>query len=233
MGYLSDGMANLLDTEHGAGTSNGMIEMQKKMHKTLEAQLEFALSEIHRQSLDKSTAEAMKKEGVTEGVVMTMQKEMKKKHNRDKNVFMSTTKGMSWEPSDSGITTVYNNWVRTFAGTRNDKTPAYPHILDKSGDLTTDITPDGSAYTYDADNGVWSYDANKDPHVIKRGQLVKLQLTPCFYATPAGARGWRFKIQRIKVLLQSPYGTKRPAEEDWGEDDSDDLNSYAKHARTE
>lgn len=233
MGYLTDGMAAALDRDHGAGTADGLLEMQKEMHKTLEKQLEYALSEIHRQSLDKSVMDSMKKEGVTEGVVMTMQKEMKKKHNRDKNVFMSTTKGMSWEPNDAGIVCVYNNWVRTFAGTRNEKTPAYPHILDKSGDLTTDVTPDGSAYTYNADDGSWSYDSQKDPHVIKRGQLIKLQLTPCFYATPAGARGWRFKIQRIKLLKQSPYGEKRTADEDWGDQEADDLNSFAKRARTD
>ena len=233
MGYLSDGMTNLLNNDHGAGTAEAMLESQRKMRETLEKQLEFALSEIHRQSLDKATIEKMKSEGVSEGVVMTMLKEAKKKHNKDLNVFMSTTKGMSWEPNDNGITTVYNNWVRTFAGTRKEKTPHYPNILDKSGDLTTDVTPDNSAYNFNADTNTWSYDASKDTHVVKRGQLVKLQLTPCFYATPAGARGWRFKIQRIKLLKQSPYGSKRPAEIDWGNESDDDLNAYAKRARTE
>ena len=232
MGYMSEGMTNLLNNDHGAGTAEAMLESQKKMQETLEKQLEFALSEIHRQSLDKATIDQMKREGVTEGVVMTMLKEAKKKHNKDLNVFMSTTKGMAWEPNDSGITTVYNNWVRTFAGTRKEKTPHYPNILDKSGDLTTDVTPDNSAYNFNADTNTWSYDASKDPHIIKRGQLVKLQLTPCFYATPAGARGWRFKIQRCKILKQSPYGSKRPAEINWGDSD-DDLNAYAKKARTE
>tara|TARA_Y100000817_G_C16855386_1_gene543778 strand:+ start:607 stop:1572 length:966 start_codon:yes stop_codon:yes gene_type:complete len=231
MGYMSEGMKQLVDNDHGAGTAAAMISSQKKMHDTLEKQLAYVLEEIHRQSLDKSTAELMKSEGVTDGVVATMQKEMKKKHNRDKTVFMSTAKGCSWEPNDNGITTVFNNWVRTFAGTRNDKTPYYPSILDKSGDLNTDVTPDGSAYTLE--DGNWTYDHNKDPHVVKRGQLVKLQLTPCFYATKNGAKGFRFKIQRLKVLKQSPYGTKRAAEEEWGADSDDDLSSYAKQARTE
>lgn len=231
MGYMSEGMKQKIDTDHGKGTADVMIEDQKKMHETLEAQLAYVLEEIHRQSLDKNTAELMKQEGVTDGVVGTLMKEMKKKHNRDKNVFISTAKGMSWEPNDNGITTVFNNWVRVFAGSRGDKRPVYPNILDKSGDLTTDITPDGSAYSNE--DGLWTYNESKEEHVVKRGQLVKLQLTPCFYATKNGAKGYRFKINRVKVLKQSPYGEKRAADVDWGNDSDDDLGSYAKRARTE
>lgn len=229
MGYMSEGMKQAIDNDHGKGAAELMIEDQKKMQETLESQLAYVVGEIHRQSLDKGTADLMKSEGVTDGVVGTLMKEMKKKHNRDPNVFISTTKGMSWEPNDNGITTVYNNWVRTFAGGRNDKRVVYPNILDKSGDLTTDVTPDGTAYANEG--GVWSYNESKDPHIIKRGQLVKLQLTPMFYATKNGAKGYRFKINRIKILKQSPYGEKRAANIDWGEED--DLGSYAKRARTE
>ena len=230
MGYMSEGMKQKLDEDHGRGTANVMLEDQKKMHETIEAQLAYVLQEIHRQSLDKDTADMMKKEGVTEGVVATLMKECKKKHNKDINVFSSTAKGCTFEPNDNGITTVFNNWVRVFAGGRGDKRPVYPNILDKSGDLTTDITPDGSAYSNE--EGEWKYNEAKDPHIIKRGQLVKLQLTPTFYATKNGAKGYRFKINRIKLLKQSPYSEKRPAEVDWGDSD-DDLNSYAKRARTE
>lgn len=230
MGYLSQGMAQKMDEDHGKGASSVLIADQKKMHTCLEEQLSFVLDEIHRLASDKSTAETLKAEHVTEGVAVTMQKELKKKHNKDINVFKSTAKGFQWEPNDNGITTVFNNWVRTFSGGRSDKTPYYPNILDCSGDLPTDRTPDLSAYTNE--DGEWVYNEAKDPHIVKRGQLVKLQLTPCFYATKNGAKGFRFKIQRIKILKQSPYGEKRAADEvDWGMED--DLNSYGKRARTE
>ena len=231
MGYMSEGMKQKLDEDHGKGTAEFMLEDQKKMHETIEEQLAYVLEEMHKQSTDKATAELMKKEGVTEGAVPSLIKECKKKHNKDVNVFTQTTKGCCFEPNDNGITTVFNNWVRVFAGGRGDKRPVYPNILDKSGDLTTDVTPDGSAYSNE--EGEWTYNEAKDPQIIKRGQLVKLQLTPMFYNTPNGSRGFRFKVNRIKILKQSPYGEKRPAEIDWGESDSDDLNSYAKRARTE
>ena len=108
--------------------------------------------------------------------------------------------GYSWELNDNGITTVFNNWCRVFAGSRGEKKPVYPNVLDKSGDLTTDITPNGDAYSNE--DGVWTYNESKEPHIIKRGQLVKLQLTPMFYATKNGAKGYRFKINRIKILKQ-------------------------------
>ena len=228
MGYFSQGMTDKIDAEIGNGASRVMLADQKKMHTTLEDQLAYVLEEIHRLSSDKTTADMLKAEGVTEGVAITMQKELKKKQNKDKNVFLSTAKGCSWEPNDNGITTCYNSWVRVFSGGRNDKTPYYPNILDRSGDLPTDVTPDTSAYSLV--DGTWTYDENKDPHIVKRGQLVKLQLTPCFYATKNGAKGFRFKIMRIKILKQSPYGEKRSAEIDWGDDD---LDSYAKRAKTE
>jgi hypothetical protein len=229
MGYLSQGMAQKMDEDHGKGASDVLLGDQKRMHACLEDQLAFVLGEIHRLSSDKSVADMLKAEHVSEGVAVTMVKELKKKHNKDLNVFSATAKGCKWELNDNGICTVFNNWVRTFSGGRSNKTPYYPNILDCSGDLPTDRTPDLSAYT--DEDGAWQYNEAKDPHIVKRGQLVKLQLTPCFYATKNGAKGFRFKIQRIKILKQSPYGEKRSAEVDWGTDD--DLNSYGKRARTE
>ena len=234
MGYMSDGMQSLLDREHGPGTATQMMEEQKKMHDTIEENLAHILGEIHRLGQSKEVADEMKREGVADGVVPTIIKECKKKANKDKNIFLSQCKGASWEANDSGITTVFSNWTRTFAGGRNDKRIVYPNVLDKSGDLTTDITPDGSAYTFHGDTNTWTYDAQKDPHVVKRGQLVKLLLTPQFYCTKSGAKGMRFKIQKVKLLKASPYGEKRGAADlDWGDSELDNLDNYAKRARTD
>ena len=221
----------ILFDQRGSGLSTPHARLED--NNTIEENLAHILGEIHRLGQSKEVADEMKREGVADGVVPTIIKECKKKANKDKHIFLSQCKGASWEPNDSGITTVFSNWTRTFAGGRNDKRIVYPNVLDKSGDLTTDITPDGSAYTFHGDTNTWTYDAQKDPHVVKRGQLVKLLLTPQFYCTKSGAKGMRFKIGRVKVLKQSPYGEKRSANVDWGNDSDDDLSNYAKRARTD
>ena len=71
------------------------------------------------------------------------------------------------------------------------------------------------------ENGV-VYHEDKDQRLIKKKQLVSLELKPYFYCTANGSKGYRYEVCRIKILHHPPEyksGDKRKRDEDWGDDD--------------
>lgn len=240
IGHMTDAMKAAIDVDC-PGTADAIIKKQVEMQETIEKRLKYYTTELHKRINTTATKKQLKEEGVTGGVILSLQRMLKKqKDQQDPDFFYKTTSGKTWEKSDvSGITTAYNIWSRVIQSGR----VVYPDILDRSEDIPKNVTPDGSAYVFNATKeiilnkkpkiGAYDYiETNEegkclDPHIVKRGQLVKLLLAPQFYCTPNGAKGFRFKIHGVKILKQSQWKPNSETRVDWGDEDDDDLAQYA------
>ena len=203
--------------------ADSMIAKQNEWKKTFERDMDFATGELHSLTNSKALGQLIDEDKVSEGNAFVLYTKMKKdKKKKKKDFFVDSTQGKSWDFDDEGRCTFYNAWTRVYAG----KQQGFNHcpVMDFSTLEETgkrDVTPDMSE-VYSYEDGQYQYNEDKDKRLIKRGQLVSLELQPYFYCTAGGSKGYRYDVCRIKILhhpKEYKSGDKRSRNDDWGDED--------------
>ena len=221
LGYFSQFTRDALEAK--GYDVDAMITKQNQWKTDFERDMTYATGEVHSLTQSKAMAELLDEEKITEGQAFVLYSKMKKDKNlKKKNYFIDSTGGKTWDVDEEGRCTFYNAWSRVY----NGKMSGFNHcpVMDYSSLEETgkrDVTPDMSE-VYSKKDGEMAYNEDKDVRLIKKKQLVSLELMPYFYCTANGSKGYRYEVCRIKILHHPPEyksGDKRQRDKDWGDED--------------